>query len=343
MVKWNPKNRIFYEEKGYVFTKYRDTFDVRIDDLAHGSHEKIECLCDYCGEKIVKSYKTYTSRLKEQIIKKDACNKCQKYKVSDCLIIRYGVDNIRKINGVNEKIKMTTFNTYGVEHNSQSEKIKEKKKTTNLKNFGVDHIFKDPKIRENRKKTFIDKFGADNPMKNKNVQLKAHTTNIIRYGFKSPSQNPEIQAKQRKSLYENNTAPSSKQQRYIHHVIGGEINYPEKNISLDIAFLDEKIYFEYDGGGHGLAVTFGTYTEEEYRKKEQRRFYALMRLGWREIRLKSKKDRLPSKEKLLEIMVYAKKYLIDENRHYIRFDVDENIIKTSQYEKYFDFGDIAII
>ena len=33
-VKWNPKNKKHYEKLGYVYTKWGEEFDVKIEDLS---------------------------------------------------------------------------------------------------------------------------------------------------------------------------------------------------------------------------------------------------------------------------------------------------------------------
>ena len=59
---------------------------------------------------------------------------------------------------------------------------------------------------------------------------------------------------------------TSKQQLYIHSLLGGELNYCTGKCFLDIAFLDEKIYLEYDGGGHDLSVKLGNMSKEEFER-----------------------------------------------------------------------------
>lgn len=38
LVKWNPSNRKWYESKGYIFSKWKDEFEVKVEDLTNGSH-----------------------------------------------------------------------------------------------------------------------------------------------------------------------------------------------------------------------------------------------------------------------------------------------------------------
>ena len=67
-----------------------------------------------------------------------------------------------------------------------------------------------------------------------------------------------------------------------------------------------------------------------------------MRSHWREIRIISTKDLIPSDQKLLEILSYARTYL-NQNHHYIKFDIDNSKIINSQGEFDYDFGELRRI
>lgn len=43
---WNPRTRKWYESKGYKFTKYKDKFKVKVEDLSRGNGILIEVKCD---------------------------------------------------------------------------------------------------------------------------------------------------------------------------------------------------------------------------------------------------------------------------------------------------------
>ena len=175
------------------------------------------------------------------------------------------------------------------------------------------------------------------------LRQRVKDTNLKNNGVEYPMQNPEIKERNRQSLYKNGTARCSRQQKYIHNLIGGKLNYPFKGSSLDVAFPDEMIYLEYDGSGHRMSVTLGTFTEKEFIKRERNRTYGLLRSGWKEIRIISEKDDLiPSDQKLLEILLYARTYL-NQNHHYIKFDIDNSKIINSQGEFDYDFGELRRI
>lgn len=91
-------------------------------------------------------------------------------------------------------------------------------------------------------------------------------------------------------------------------------------------FEDEKIFFEYDGGGHNLRVKFGEITQEEFNRRERERTSFLKKRGLKEFRIidSSKKGNLPSVEKLLDIKKKAFKILnYTENTTYI-YNLDNN-------------------
>jgi len=188
----------------------------------------------------------------------------------------------------------------------------------------------------------IDKFKLGERCNNCKKE-RTEATFLDRYGFKYALSSPEIRGKIRQTLYKNGSAPCSIQQKYIHNLIGGKLNYPVKTSSLDIAFLEEMIYLEYDGGGHKNSIIYGTVTEKEFIKRERNRTYGLLRSGWKEIRIISEKDDLiPSDTKLLEILSYARTYL-NQNHHYIKFNIDNSKIINSQGEFDYDFGELRKI
>jgi hypothetical protein len=101
-IKWTYKNKSHYQQKGYIFTKYNDIFEVNVLDLQHKSHKKVMVICDYCLEKLYKKYCCYNRQRK--IIQKDACKNCQHLKRRDVFIKKYGVENPSYLQDVIEKI-----------------------------------------------------------------------------------------------------------------------------------------------------------------------------------------------------------------------------------------------
>jgi len=144
--------------------------------------------------------------------------------------------------------------------------------------------------------------------------------------------------KQRQSLYKNGTQICSSQQIYIHNLISGKLNYPIGNCCVDI-LLDNNIICECDFSGHWLNVKLGMCTQEEFDFKEIKRNYFLYSKGYKIIRIISRNDLIPDDEIVLSMIKYANEYL--ENRHWISFDIDNKLVKCSQFEQFYDFGELT--
>lgn len=363
---WHYSNKEWFESKGFKFTKYGDIIRVKIEDLPEGSSASVEVLCDYCMENIIpKQYKTYINQNKKSNIQKDCCRECFSLKVVESNLIKYGVGNLFQLDEIKEKSKQTNINKLGVAFPMQSEQVMGKSKQTCLEKYnterpsqsyiihqkmeetmldryGVKNYAQTEDYQIKYKNTHLERYGVENPMFSEMIKKKVRDTNLKRYGFSNPSQNLDILTKQRKSLYENGNTPTSAQQKYLHCVLNGELNYPVGNCNIDIAFINEKIALEVDCSGHNLEVLHGQITQEEFDKKHVRRSYFLMRQGWREIRIISIKDRLPSDSTIISMIDYAKQYL-NSGHHWLKFDIDNSKVITSQFEKDYDFGKLRKI
>jgi hypothetical protein len=102
------------------------------------------------------------------------------------------------------------------------------------------------------------------------------------------------------------------------------------------------IYVEYDGSGHELNITLGKTTKEEFELKEQRRYYALKNRGWRQIRIISRNDLLPTDVKIMELINLSIGYL-NSGHSWIYFDIDNSIVRCREVEKHYDFGELRKI
>lgn len=180
-------------------------------------------------------------------------------------------------------------------------------------------------------------YGVESTNQLEKIKQKKIKTCLEHYGVENPNQSKEVIIKKQETFYKNGTQKTSKQQRYIHGVINGELNYPHYTASLDIAFPEDKIYVECDFGGHLLNVKLGRMTDEEQIEKEKRRWYALYRKGWKEIRLISKKDLVPTEDILINILNYSKKHF-SAGHSWIHFDFDNNCIIFKNTKIYYDFG-----
>ena len=390
-MKWTTRNKKYFEDKGYKFTKKFDTFNIKLEDLQLNSNKNIKCICDYCNEEFDSRFSIVSKYLNSKDTYKLACNKCTHKKIKDTNLERYGVEVPIQSKKIQEKIKNTCLNKYGVEYSGQSKTKKEKTKQTNLERYGVEYNLQRKDIRDKIKKTNLEKYGFENPMQNKlvqqkmiktnlkkygvkytwqnekvkdriketnlekygveynlqnkNIRKKIEETNFRKYGVKYPMQNKRIKNKMifnnlkkygvkytlqdkivrekiNKSLYMNGTAPCSKQQKHLHDLLDGELNYPIGRCLLDIAFPNEMIYIEYDGSGHDLQVKLGNITIEKFKQNEINRQYFLKNKGWKIIRIISRKDKLLTDNEFLELINNAKNYLTNSDHTWVEIDID---------------------
>ena len=82
-MRWHARNKYYYMERGYEFTKMGDEFDVKVEDLPSESHVYVKVQCDFCGEIIDVKYQNYTHRG----LKSDgyACTKCKYKKIHNVM------------------------------------------------------------------------------------------------------------------------------------------------------------------------------------------------------------------------------------------------------------------
>lgn len=159
-LKWNSKIKKHYVDLGYKFTKMGDEFSVNVNDLTKGSNAKIQVKCDYCGNIYDIAWYSYYN-LKQKKNNKDCCGnpQCTTQKAKESLVLMHGVDNARKIEGVNEKIIKTNLNKYGCVNPFANEKIKEKIRNTNLEKYGVEVPTQNQDIKAKGVATCLEKYG----------------------------------------------------------------------------------------------------------------------------------------------------------------------------------------
>ena len=162
-MRWNSKNKRFYEDKGYTYTKMRDEFYVRVEDLKEGSNVKIQVKCDYCGNIYEVQYYSW-KKLKEKDNNSDCCSnpECTGEKSLESLEIKYG-DNFEDFrNRQKEKREQTNLEKYGYVNPFQNELIKSKIRETNIEKYGVPVVTQNPEIREKGTQTCLEKYGVPN-------------------------------------------------------------------------------------------------------------------------------------------------------------------------------------
>ena len=141
----------------------------------------------------------------------------------------------------------------------------------------------------------------------------------------------------RRAMHKNGDIPCSLQQQTIQEWIGGEINYVVGPLALDIAFPDQKLYVEYDGSGHDLAVKMKTMSRQEFDEKQKRRTYSLYREGWKCIRFISRHDYFPEQDVFMRLYNEARE-ILQQGHSYCEYDFDLKTIEFGQVKTNVDLG-----
>lgn len=194
-----------------------------------------------------------------------------------------------------------------------------KQEQNSLKLYGTKHRLQSKDFLEKRNKTMLEKYGTKNYTQTKEFLEKFTTTNLKKFGVKYPAQNKEIKQKQMKSLYKNNVAPTSKQQKYICDLFNAKLNVLYQSIFIDMVVDD--IAIEYDGGGHKLQVKLGKLSEQEFIKKETERENIIFK-HYKLFRIVSVKDKLYEDKKMLYCFEIAKQLLKYTNK--VVLNIEEN-------------------
>lgn len=365
-IKINPNNIKHYKSLGYN-VKPLDTIIVKTEELPVGSNSIVDVLCDYCKSNILQlPYRQYLKTLKTN--GKTCCKNCKGAKIKESTLKKYGVENISQLDNVKQKKKETTLMHYGVESPLQSKDILNKLQNTCLDKYSVPCSFMNEEVRENHKKALLEKYGVDHVWKIEEVKKKVNETIKLKYGVDNISCNEEIKEKKRQAslkkygteyvlqsnevrekiantMCNNNSQKASKQQKYLNALYDGILNYPISNLSADIFLEEYGIDIEYDGGGHNLCVKFGSTTQEEFNRKEMIRSYIIKKEGYKQIRIISSKDKLPSDTILLQMLEQAKEYFSTTNHTWIEYNIDTSSVRNAEHKDgiFFNYGELRNI
>jgi hypothetical protein len=354
-IKLNTRHIKHFESLGYVIPRYPNKNGklrfvngtlllVNVLDLPKQSNIIVDIICDYCGQEYTSSLDNRYKYFTQCDIKKDACICCGAKKREEVFLLKYGVTNPMFVQEFREnmyvtnlikygekipaknpiirvKINQTIREKYGVDNVMQNEGVKEKTKHTCIEKYGVPCVLQNEDIKKQIISSIFIKYGVTAPCKNKDVLEKMKQTNLKKYGVEFLFQNEDFIKQSKITMYNSQTQQCSKQQRYIWENIGGKLNYPVDRLSLDIAFPDEMIYIEYNGGGHDLGVKLGFLSEQKFQQKEIKRYLFLKSLGWKQIKIISVKDYVPIKEDLINIINEAKYKISYENLNHINIEL----------------------
>lgn len=135
----------------------------------------------------------------------------------------------------------------------------------------------------------MNKYGVKNTAILDWVKDKQMKTCLDRYGVISTSMVDSVREKMAKSLQNNKSCKKSAVQESICKAIGGKMNVAIYGKVVDI-LLDDKIYIEYDGGGHLIPLKFRAMNYERFINREYNRFAHLCRHGYKMIKLINYRD-----------------------------------------------------
>ncbi len=77
----------------------------------------------------------------------------------------------------------------------------------------------------------------------------------------------------------------------------------------------------------------------KFEQQERKRELFLKKRGWKKIEIISRRDFMPSENKIFEIINFSKDYLIS-GHSWIKFDIDEQKVITSQFVEEYEFGEL---
>ncbi|RPK31852.1 DUF7487 domain-containing protein [Paenibacillus xylanexedens] len=362
-VKTNPRSYKHYLNKGYS-VKCGGTVCVKVEDLTPSSTVVVSVKCDYCSNVIDKKYYKYYRSHNKQSINKDCCSKCNMEKVKETNLLLYGEEHCMKVESiknraqqtnltkygfitpsssdlVKNKVKSTNRNRYGVDYYSQTKEHIETVRNTCLRKYGVSAYSQTEECRIKIKNTCLKKYGVTHHTKLEKIQNKKRKTNLLKYGVENLLQDKE-ELKKRKikatlTLSKNGTVNTSKQQLYLHRLIGGKINYPVDRIMIDI--LKDNIAIEYDGTGHDIPVKYGRVSKKEFNLKELKRDKFLNSRGYKVLRIKSlTQTKLPEDSIIVKLVNEATILFQNEDFKWFEINLDENCVRYKNVKIDYDFG-----
>jgi very-short-patch-repair endonuclease len=211
----------------------------------------------------------------------------------------------------------TCLEHYGVDHINKNKEIKQKGAKCFEKRYGKNSLIHEEFIKS-REETCIKKHGTRNgsdPSKSSETRSKAVSTMIANF------ENAKCKKGTKKVL-------ASQEQVHICELLNGVLNFDFLTRSIDIAFPEEKIAIEYDGGGHAYWNSF-------HSQDDSQRDSELLENNWKLIHIINSRDNVfPQDSDFLKIISYSKKILNSASLIYVNFikhtiSYDDTVIKLS--------------
>lgn len=197
-----------------------------------------------------------------------------------------------------------------------------------------------------QREIMLEKYGHESTMQVPEIREKVLNTNLKKYGYKSPAKSLEVREKIMQTFYANSSQKTSKQQCYINNLYNGILNFPVKYYNIDIYLPYDNLAIEFDGSGHMISVLYGNETMEEYQRKEIIRSKTIKNEGYKQMKIVSNNNKLPSDEILLQMLNDTKQYFSDYPNHsWIEFNIDTSTVRCSEHKDgvFFDYGELRTI
>ena len=365
-VRPSGKSIQYYKELGYD-VEWRKPLMVKVDDLPKNSNIRVYVACDICKREIGTTYQLYMKSVEncgyytckycnykkavettKKIYGVEYYTQTKEYKerARNTCNFKYGKDYPSQVPEIREKMKESLIAHYDVDNPTKSAEIRNAIKETVRERYGVDNVSQIDSVKEKIRESMHKKFGVDYALQSVEGQKRREATCIERFGVPHAMQCDEIKAKVAKVYYVNGNVATSNQQRYLHMLFGGELNYPISYYNVDICLPDENMVIEYDGGFHDGRVKLGQLTQEEFNQKELIRSKIIKSEGYKIIRIKSNIDRLPQDVILLQMLYEAKQYFSKYPNHsWIEYDIDKSIVRNAEHKNgvQYDYGSLRKI
>ena len=288
-----------------------------------------------------KSKKTWQKNYGENITNPSQAEEV-KEKIKQTNLERHGCEYPMQNTAIRNKANATCQEKYGGNSSMCSEEIQNKAKATCQEKYGGNSAMCSEEIQNKSKTTCLLHWGVNNPFQSYEIKEKIKATNLEKHGAENPMQCDEIKNKVLDSFQFNGTGPCSRQQKYIHFLIGGTLNKRVCNSLADIYMEKENIIIEHDGRGHFLGdIINGNKTPtKEALLREKEREDKIISNGYRMIRFIATKDRIPSDEVILNLIEGFK----NSDFKVIRINFEEGTIEKDYNEKsHYDFGELRRI
>lgn len=157
-MRWNSRNKKYYEERGYIYTAMKDGFCCKTSDLPNSSNVNVVVRCDYCGCVFEKPWYRYIRELGPS--ETTSCGKCRDEKAKANNMIAYGYERRNWTPEVREKRIATNLSRYGSSNPFSNEDIKKKIFNTNLERYGDGYATRSEAVKEKTRKTCLEKYGV---------------------------------------------------------------------------------------------------------------------------------------------------------------------------------------